>query len=101
VPAGRRFWAQSVTNPQIKPGFVSQAAAQRIGLHVVCERPAAVDLHHRQPLPVPGLELCIAADIDLAQVERNLVAHGEQDRACALAQVAALRVVEDDLPTYG
>jgi hypothetical protein len=71
--------------------------AERIGVHVVDETPPAVDLHHRDPLPVLGLEARVAVDPDLAQLEAELVPRRTDDTACRLAQVAARRGVEDDV----
>ena len=69
---------------------------QRIGLHVVHEAPPAVDLDHREPLPVFRLKDRVAADVDLAQVEAELVAERAHLRERALAQVTAFSVVNDD-----
>ena len=68
-----------------------------LGLDVIGEATAAVDLHNRQPLPVFRLQGRIAADVHLAQLEAELVP--ERPHLCerALAQVAAFRVVDDDL----
>jgi len=38
-------------------------------MNVVGKRLLAVDLDNRNQLPVPGLELRVAADVDLAQLE--------------------------------
>jgi hypothetical protein len=65
-------------------------------VHVVGEAPPAVDLHDRQPLPVLGLQGGVAADVDLAQVEAELVPERAHLRERALAEVTALRVVDDD-----
>ena len=70
---------------------------QRVGVHVVDETPPAVDLHHRDPLAVRGLELEIAVDRDLAQLEVELVVCGGDDAPGRLAEVAARRGEEDDL----
>jgi phosphoglycerate dehydrogenase-like enzyme len=69
--------------------------AERIGVDVVDEPPPAVDLDHRDPLPVLGLE-GVAVDPDLAQLEAELVPRRTDDTAGRLAQVAARRGVEDD-----
>ena len=71
--------------------------AQRIGLDEVCERPLAVDLHDRKPLAVAGLELRVAADVDLLELEPQLVPRRVDDPARRGAQVAPLGVVEDDV----
>ena len=68
-------------------------SAERFGLDVVRETAPAVDLDHRQPLPVLGLEGRVAADVDLAQVEADLVAERAHLRERPLAQVTAFSVV--------
>jgi hypothetical protein len=75
-------------------------AAERVLLQVVDEPPLAVDLDHRQPLAVRPLELGIAADVDLLEIEVELVAQAGDLLPRALAEVAALRV-EDDDARYG
>ena len=70
--------------------------AERIGLDEVRERPLAVDLDDRQPLAVAGLELGVAADVDLLELEPELVPRGVDDALRGRAEVAALGVVEDD-----
>jgi hypothetical protein len=72
-------------------------APKGIPVDVVDERALAVDLHDRQPLPVPGLELRIAADVDLLHGEGHFAANGLEDLPRALAEMTTLRVVEDDL----
>ena len=71
-------------------------AAERVGLNVIREAPATVDLHHRQPLPVGLLERRIIRDVDLAQVELELVAEIAHLLEGALAEMAAGGVVDDD-----
>jgi hypothetical protein len=71
--------------------------AQRVGMHVVDETPAAVDLDHRDPLAVFGLEPGVAVDRDLAQVEAEFVPRRVDDATGGLAEMAASRGVEDDL----
>jgi hypothetical protein len=68
---------------------------------VVDERALAVDLEDRQPLAVARLEPGVAGDVDLAELERPLGSHLLDDRARPVAEMAALRVVEDDLRRYG
>jgi hypothetical protein len=70
---------------------------QGLGLDVVREAAPAVDLDDRQPLPVLGLERRVAGDVHLAQLEAELVPERPHLRERALAQVAALRVINDDL----
>jgi hypothetical protein len=47
-------------------------AAERIHLYVVGKTSTAVDLDDGQPLAVGGLELLVAADVDLPQYEAEL-----------------------------
>ena len=68
---------------------------------MVDEGSLALDLDDRQPFAVPRLELRVAADVDLLQIERHLCAHLLDDRAGTLAEVAALRVVQRDGRSYG
>jgi len=74
--------------------------AERVGVHVVDEAAAAVDLHHRDPLAVGRLERGVAVDRDLAQLEAELAARSRDDTPGRLAEVAARRGIEDDL-RYG
>jgi hypothetical protein len=66
---------------------------------VVDRHPGAVDLDHRQPFAVDGLEHRIAGDIDLLERKGELVPEAQNRLAGPLAQVAARGVVERDL--YG
>jgi hypothetical protein len=65
-------------------------------VHVVDEAPPAVDLDHREPLPILRLQLGIAVDRHLAQLEAELVLRGRDDPSGRLAEVAARRREEDD-----
>jgi hypothetical protein len=78
-----------------------EAAAEALRLDVVDERTDAVDLDHREKRAVARLELLVAGDVDLAQVELELGTELDQLRPRPLAQVTALRVEEDDLRRYG
>lgn len=69
---------------------------ERFGLDEVRERALAVDLHDRKPFPVAALELGVAADVDLLQLEPELVSSGLDHAPCCRAQVAPVGVVEDD-----
>jgi hypothetical protein len=75
--------------------------AERIGLDEVRERALAVDLDDRKPLAVAGLELRIAADVDLLELERMPRAHGLEHAASTLAEVTAGRREERDANGYG
>ena len=77
-----------------------EPAPERFGVHVVREDPLAVDLDHGQPLAVARLEVGIAGDVDLVELEALLAAQLCQLRSRALAEVAVERVVEGD-PDYG
>ena len=65
-------------------------------MDVVDEAPPAVDLDDRDPLAVRGLELGIAVDCDLPQLEADLVPSRGDDAPGRLAEVAAGGGVEDD-----
>jgi hypothetical protein len=78
-----------------------QFAPQSGRIDVVDEGALAVDLDDRQPFPILRLELQIAVDLDLAQVERNFPLNLGDNRASSLAEVAAASVVEDDLHPCG
>jgi hypothetical protein len=71
--------------------------AQRIRVDVVHETAPTVDLDDRDPLAVRGLELGIAVNRDLAQLEAELVACGGDNAVSRRAEVAARRGVEDDV----
>jgi hypothetical protein len=64
---------------------------------VVGKTSAAVDLDDRQPLAVLGLEVLVAADVDLAEREAELCLQLPQSSDRDLAEVAPLRVVDDDV----
>jgi hypothetical protein len=76
-------------------------SAEGIDLKVVRETAPAVDLDHREPLAVLGLEGIVAGDVDLPQIEAELRLEGSQLFERPLAEVAALRVVDDDVGGYG
>jgi hypothetical protein len=65
-------------------------------MHVVGERALAVDLDDRQPLSVASLQLGVAGDVDLLQLEGVLGTHRIQDPPRRRAQMATGRVVEGD-----
>jgi hypothetical protein len=71
--------------------------AQRVGVHVVDEATLPVDLHHRDPFAVRGLELGVAVDRDFSQLEAELVVRSADDAPGSRAEVAARRGEEDDL----
>jgi hypothetical protein len=69
-------------------------------MHEMDEAPPAFDLDNRDPLAVLRLELVVAVDRDLPQLEAELVARGRDNSPRRLAEVAARGGVEDDL-RYG
>src|SRR5512135_827811 len=95
------FWLYFVTAFSVlavaRGARLCNRPAQRIRMHVVREAPPSVDLHDRDPLPELRLELGVAVDRDLAQLEAELVARSAHHPPGRLAQVAARRGVEDDL----
>jgi hypothetical protein len=74
--------------------------AERVGVYVIDEAAPAVDLDHGDPFAIRGLELGVAVDRHLPQLEADLVARGRDDAARRLAEMATRRGVEDDL-CYG
>lgn len=77
-----------------------ELAPERVGLNVVGEGANAVDLHHREPLAIARLELGVAADVDLLELESQLLAQRGHLRPRPLAEMAPLRV-EDPDERYG
>ena len=77
-----------------------EPAPHCIRWHEVDEGPLAVDLHHRQQLAIPSLELGVAVDQDLVELEAELVPEPRNGLARTLAEVAPLRAVQPDLD-YG
>ena len=75
--------------------------AKSVGLHEVDERLLAVDLDDRDQLAVPLLQLGMAADVDLLELEAELVAELGDRRPRARAKVALLSAVERDLRDRG
>jgi len=57
----------------------------------------SVDLDHRDVMLVLFIQLARPSDVDLAELERYLPAHGEDRRFCSAAQGAPLARIEDDL----
>jgi hypothetical protein len=70
---------------------------ERVGLNVIGEPAATVDLHNGQPLPVFGLEDGVTGDVDLAQVEAELLPELGDHASSLLAEMAARGVVDDDV----
>ena len=74
---------------------------QPVGVDEERERLHAVDRDDGNPLAEAALELLVARDVDLLEVERRLAADVVEDAAGALAKVAARRGVEGDARGYG
>ena len=72
-------------------------ATKSIWIHVIDESALSVDLHNRQPLAILRLEPWIPADVDFLELEVGLFADLFENRARAFAELAALRVIQDDL----
>ena len=77
-----------------------ELSAQGVGRHEIGERHLTADLDHRQKLAVAALELGVAGDVDLDELERLLGPNGLEHPPGRGAQVARRSVVEDD-PRYG
>jgi len=71
-------------------------AAKSVGRDEVREDLFAVDLDDGNQLPVTGLQVRIAVDGDLFQLEAELSPKLDDSRPCPLTQVAALGAVETD-----
>jgi hypothetical protein len=73
-----------------------EPAPHCIRWHEVDERLLAVDLDDREQLTVPSLELGVAVDQDLLEIEAELVLKRRDGLARTLTEVAPLRAVEPD-----
>jgi len=73
-----------------------EPAAQGIRLHEVDECLLAVDLDDRKQLAVPGLEVGVAVDQHLLELEAELVTKRRDGLPRTLAEVAAGRAVNSD-----
>jgi hypothetical protein len=78
-----------------------QRTAEGVRLNVVREPRAAVDLDGGDQLAVAGLELGDAADVDSLELEPELRPERLDLRQRPLAEMAPLRVVDDDPRGYG
>jgi hypothetical protein len=76
-------------------------SAKCVGLKVVREASAAVDLHDWEPFPVLRLQMFHAADVHFVELEIELDAECVQLFEGALAQMTALRVVDRDVGPTG
>ena len=73
-----------------------ELAAQRVGVHEVDELLLPVDLDDRNQLTEARLELRVAVDRDLFELEPDLVTGLDERRPCPLAEMAVRGVVEGD-----
>ena len=74
----------------------AQAPPQTLGMHEIREGLLTLDEDDRNPLPVAPLEVRIAPDVDLLELERDFRANLLEDAARALAQMAPLGGVDTD-----
>ena len=81
---------------------MGEPGLERRRVDEVRERALAVDLDHREVLPVPRLELAIATDVHDEELEPELLLRLVHDLERPLAEDAALGAVEGDPPVaYG
>src|SRR5438552_8992379 len=85
--------------PRSHPRRSAQPCLRRRGVHPMLDGPLSVDLDHWDVVLVFFVQLAGPADVDLAELERQLAAHGENRRLRRAAQGASLARVEDDLMT--
>ena len=85
-----------------KDSFSSlKAPFQPLRVHEVRKSLRSVNEHDRDALAVPALELGIAGDLDLLQLERNLRPNTLDHPPGALAEMAGIGAVERDSMGYG
>jgi hypothetical protein len=81
---------------------VRQLPPEGLGLDVVRADALAVELDDRDQLPVAALELWVAVDRHLLELEPELLLQRAQLRVGPLAEMTAVGLVEDDpLSGYG
>ena len=73
-----------------------ELSAERGGVDEVDELLLAVDLDDRDQLAEARLELRVAVDRDLLELEPELISRLDERRPRTLAEVAALRPVQND-----
>ena len=71
--------------------------AECVGLHVVREATSTVDLDDGNPCAVRRFQRFVACDVDLAQLEVELLTECTHLLERAVAQVAALRVINGNV----
>jgi hypothetical protein len=74
---------------------------ERIDVQVVRETAPPVDLDHREPLAILGLEGRVPGDVHLPEGEPELRLELPHLRERPLAEMAALGVIDDDVGGYG
>jgi hypothetical protein len=73
-----------------------QLPAQPVERDEVREGLLPVDLHDRNQLPITRLQVGVAADVDLLELEAELLSKSVHRRPRPLAEVAPLRNIEPD-----
>ena len=73
-----------------------EPAPHCIRWHEVDKGPLAVDLDDREQLAVPSLELGVAVDQDLLELEAEVVPERRNGLTRTLTEVTPLRAVEPD-----
>jgi len=79
----------------------SDFASERGSVDVIDKGALPADLDHRQPLTVASLQLGVAADVHLLEVEAQLRPRLLERRTRPFAEVAAARRIENDVDCYG
>ncbi len=79
----------------------AQLAPKRVGLDQVHEGAPPVDLDDRKELAIVPLELGVARDVDLLELEGDVGGDPVEDAARALAEMTTLGRVENDAVDYG
>jgi hypothetical protein len=74
----------------------SHQLGEHTGVHGDLELLLAVDLNHRDADPVLELEVVVAADVDLVEVERCAGAFGKDRVARDVAEVTPVSGIQDD-----
>ena len=88
--------------PQLGPKsrLDAEAASQAIGVDEVGKRLLVPDENDGDPLTVAALELRIARDVDLLQLERDVGTDALDHPPCALAEMTAGRRVQGDADRF-
>ena len=89
-------WCVGPSQSPSAPPSLCELLAQRFGVDEVHELPLPVDLDDGDQLAVARLELLVAVDRDLLELEAELLLRLDDRRPRAIAEVATLRAVEPD-----